>query len=807
MKLSVALSTLAALQPAVGAAVQNRASDVADLEHYWSYGHSEPVYPTPETKGLGDWEEAFTKARSLVAQMTDKEKNNITYGYSSTANGCGGTSGGVPRLGFPGICLQDAGNGVRGTDMVNSYASGVHVGASWNRDLTYSRAQYMGAEFKRKGVNVALGPVAGPIGRIARGGRNWEGFSNDPYLSGALTGDTVRGLQESVIACVKHLIGNEQEAHRSTPSMLKNSRNQSSSSNLDDKTMHELYLWPFQDAVKAGAGSVMCSYNRINNSYGCQNSKAMNGLLKGELGFQGFVVSDWGAQHTGIASAAAGLDMAMPSSSYWENGTLALAVKNESLPSIRLDDMATRIVATWYKYAEIENPGHGLPYSLLAPHNLTDARDPKSKSTILQGAVEGHVLVKNTNNALPLKKPQFLSLFGYDAVAAARNTMDDLDWNMWSMGYDNSLTYPNGSAVDAMMLKYIFLSSATPGSSGPGVALNGTTITGGGSGASTASYIDAPFNAFQRQAYDDDTFLAWDFASQNPLVNPASDACIVFINEQASEGWDRPYLADPYSDTLVQNVASQCSNTMVVIHNAGVRLVDRWIENDNITAVIYAHLPGQDSGRALVEVMYGKQSPSGRLPYTVAKNESDYGSLLNPVIQSGTDDIYYPQDNFTEGVYIDYKAFVAANITPRYEFGYGLTYSTFDYSDLKVSTSSNVSTSYLAPGTSVAEGGLPSLWDIIATVTCTVSNTGSVAAAEVAQLYIGIPGGPAKVLRGFEKQLIESGEQVQVTFNLTRRDLSTWDTEKQNWGLQAGRYALYVGKSVLDIQLTGSLSL
>ncbi|KAE8353198.1 glycosyl hydrolase family 3 N terminal domain-containing protein [Aspergillus coremiiformis] len=763
-------------------------------------------YPA-ETKGLGDWDEAWTKAKSLVARMTNEEKNNLTYGHPSTTNGCSGNSGAVPRLGFPGVCLHDSGIGLQGTEMVNTYASGIHVGASWNRDLAYKRAHYLGAEFKRKGVNVALSPVAGPLGRIARGGRNWEGFSNDPYLAGAMVGDTVRGLQESVIACVKHFITNEQETNRMPPSFATNNFNHSVSSNLDDKTMHELYMWPFQDAIKAGAGSVMCSYQRINNSYGCQNSKAMNGLLKGELGFQGFVVSDWYAQYTGIAGAAAGLDMAMPISPYWENGTLALAVKNESLSSTRLDDMATRIVAAWYRYGKEKNPGHGLAPSLLVPHNLTQGRDPKSKHTIFQGAVEGHVLVKNTNHALPLKKPQFLSLFGYDGVAATRNTQDDLPWTLWSMGFDNSLTYPNGTEIDSMFLQYTFLSSSAPDAHGPGVALNGTMIAGGGSGSSTGAYIDAPFDAFQRQAYEDDTFLAWDFASQNPIVNPASQACIVFINEQASEGWERPYVADPYSDTLVQNVAGQCSNTMVVIHNAGVRLVDRWIDNDNITAVIYAHLPGQDSGRALVEVMYGKQSPSGRLPYTVVKNESDYGNLLDPVVPSGTKNIYYPQQDFTEGVYIDYKAFEAANITPRYEFGYGLTYTTFTYSDLKVSTAAGVSTSYLPPGSVVAEGGLPSLWDQIATVTCTVSNTGSVAAAEVAQLYINIPGGPAKVLRGFNKQLIKPGHQVQVSFNLTRRDLSTWDVEKQTWGLQAGQYSVYVGKSVLDIQLTGTLTI
>jgi beta-glucosidase len=739
--------------------------------------------------------------------MTNEEKNNLTYGYTSTTNGCGGNSGGAPRVGFPGICLQDAGNGVRGTDMVNGYASGIHLGAAWNRELSYQRASHMGAEFKKKGVNVALGPVVGPSGRIARGGRNWEGFSNDPYLGGALAGETVRGLQENVIACVKHFVGNEQETNRNLPTLLTDSYNQSVSSNIDDKTMHEQYLWGFQDAVKAGAGSMMCSYNRINNSYGCQNSKTLNGLLKGELGFQGFVVSDWYAQHTGLASTLSGLDMVMPSSSYWDNNTLALAVSNGSLPQSRLDDMATRIVASWFKYAELEDPGHGMPVSLLEPHKLVDARDPKSKKIIFQSAVEGHVLVKNTDNTLPLKKPKFLSLFGYDAVAASMNTADGLSFVGWSNGLDNTLSWSNGSTISAATIEGLFLSSIDPTIQGPGVALNGTLISGGGSGAATPAYIDAPFDAFQRQAYEDDTFLAWDFSSQVPAVNPASEACIVFINELAAEGWDRPYLADPYSDELVENVATQCSNTIVVIHNAGVRLVDQWIENPNITAVIYAHLPGQDSGRALVEIMYGKQSPSGRLPYTVAKKATDYGSLLNPTAPSGDINIWYPQANFSEGIFIDYKAFEKNGFTPRYAFGYGLTYTTFKYSDLEVSVAHGVSTSYAPPGSVVAEGGLPSLWDIVATVSCTVANSGSVAAAEVAQLYLVIPGGPVKVLRGFEKQLIQPGTHKKLTFNLTRRDLSTWDTEKQVWGLQKGKYHFDVGKSVLDIQLTGTLTL
>lgn len=202
-------------------------------------------------------------------------------------------SGGVPRLGFPGLCLQDNGNSIRDTDGVNGYPSALHIGASWNKDLALESYTHLGAEFKRKGANVALGPVAGVLGKIATGGRNWEGFSNDPYLSGTLTHQSVIGLQKSVIAAVKHFVGNEQETSRYSPrTFTKGALNQSISSNIDDKTMHEVYMWPFQDAVHAGAGGIMCSYNQLNGSYGCQNSKALNGLVKGELGFQVCIYAD-----------------------------------------------------------------------------------------------------------------------------------------------------------------------------------------------------------------------------------------------------------------------------------------------------------------------------------------------------------------------------------------------------------------------------------------------------------------------------------------------------------------------------------
>ncbi|KEY70196.1 hypothetical protein S7711_03416 [Stachybotrys chartarum IBT 7711] len=807
----IKLYLLASASLAGTAVAQNNTSDAyfEELERFWSYGRSPPVYPSPETRGRGDWAEAHAYARNLVSQMTMEEKVNLTYGYDAPVNGCNGRLGSVPRLGFKGLCLNNAGNGVGGTEGTNAYPAALHVGASWNRQLAYDRALHMGREFKRKGANVALGPAPGPLGRVPKGGRNWEAPSNDPYLSGMITYETTVGLQKSVMACVKHIVGNEQETSRKAPRKFENdpsnihSHNASVSSNIDDKTMHELYLWPFYDSIRAGAGSVMCAYQRVNNSYSCQNSKVLNGFLKEEMAFEGFVVSDWFEHKSGVGSANAGLDVVMPVAPLWQDGMLVEMVRNGSVSEARLDDMVTRVVAATWRFADFE-PGTGIPVNLTLPHEFTDARDPSSRGTIFQGAVEGHVLVKNVDHALPLRKPKFLSIFGYDAVANMRHSAEAAGFNMWKMGLAGTHQHLNGSTFTNEMLDWLFSSSVEQTETGPAIALNGTMTTGGGSGASIGDNVDAPLDAFRRQAYEDGTMLAWNVQDPAPIVNKASEACLVFINAQASESWDRKNLTDAYSDNIVTTVASQCANTMVIIHAAGIRLVEAFYDHPNVTAIVLGHLPGQDSGRALVEVMYGKQSFSGRLPYTVAKQESDYGVTLDPDFPSD-ETPYYPQSNFTEGVYIDYKHFDQYNITPRFEFGFGLTYTEFEYSNLEVYINRNATLSYLPPNVDhVLPGGIASLWDKVAEVRVTVANVGDVAAAEVAQLYLGIPNGPRKVLRGFHKQLINVGSDAVFTFPLTRRDISTWDVNTQHWVVQSGTYEVYVGKSVLDIQLTDS---
>lgn len=263
--------------------------------------------------------------------MTLEEKANLTRGYTGQ---CVGNSGAVPRLDVPPLCFADAPDGIRGQEFVSAFPAGIHVAATFDRGLMYRYGHALGAEYRGKGINIALGPVAGPLGRVARGGRNWEGLSADPYLAGAGMGAITRGIQDTgVIATPKHWLLNEQEFRRRESEL-----GEAVSSNVDDRTIHEVYAFPFANAFREGAASAMCSYQRANNSYGCQNSKLLNGILKTEFGFEGFVVSDWGAHHSGVASANAGLDMVMPDAGFWGKN-LTQAVNNGSVSAERLDDM------------------------------------------------------------------------------------------------------------------------------------------------------------------------------------------------------------------------------------------------------------------------------------------------------------------------------------------------------------------------------------------------------------------------------------------------------------------------------------
>lgn len=439
-----------------------------------------------------------------------------------------------------------------------------------------------------------------------------------------------------------------------------------------------------------------------------------------------------------------------------------------------------------------------MPYNLSERHDIVNALTADARPVLFEGAVEGHVLVKNVNNSLPLRSPQLLSVFGYDAKApdAYMPNGQSILTNAWSIGFEPAVSLFSVLSFAATVIDAPYYSQ---------VAFNGTLSVGGGSGASAGPYLSAPLDALQQRAYEDGTVLMWDTSDIPGTTGlmEASDACLVFINAFATESADRAGAHDDYSDGLINRVASTCANTIVVIHNAGTRLVDQFADHPNVTAIIFAHLPGQDSGRALVSLLYGDENFSGKLPYSVAKNESDYENFFH--VEATSPYGLFPQDDFDEGVLTDYRYFDAKNITLRYEFGFGLSYTSFEFSDLEVSSVENGIAAY--PSGAIEQGGAIDLWDIVATVNATVQNTGERTGAEVAQIYIGIPNGPVKQLRGFDKVKIPAGKSVQVSFPLTRRDLSSWDVVAQKWQLQSGSYDVFVGSSSRNLPLTSTLNI
>jgi len=333
----------------------------------------------------------------------------------------------------------------------------------------------------------------------------------------------------------------------------------------------------------------------------------------------------------------------------------------------------------------------------------------------------------------------------------------------------------------------------------------GTLAMGWGSGTADFPYLVAPLDAIKTQASADGTTITTsttDSTSSGASVASAAATAIVFINSDAGEGYitvennvgDRINL-DPWhsGNALVTAVANVNKNTIVVIHSVGPLILETILALPNVVAVVWAGIPGQESGNGLVDILYGSTSPSGKLPYTIAKTAADYGTS----VQTG-------DDNFSEGLYIDYRHFDKSNIAPRYEFGFGLSYTTFSYSTLSIS---KLSTS---PGsTATVPGGVANLYDVVATVTAQVTNNGTVAGAEVAQLYIGLPSSapasPPKQLRGFSKLSLAVGASGTVTFPLRRKDLSYWDASSQKWVLPTGSFAVSVGASSRDIRLTGTL--
>lgn len=709
------------------------------------------VFATASAAATLDWAAAYTKANASLAKLSQNDKINIVTGVGWNKGPCVGNTAAASSIGYPQLCLQDGPLGVRYASGVNAFVPGIQAASTWDRALIRERGQFIAEETKGCGVHVLLGPVAGPLGKNPTGGRNWEGFGADPYLQGIAMAETIEGMQSvGVQANAKHYILNEQELNRETMS-----------SNVDDRTIHELYLWPFADAVHANVASVMCSYNKINGTWACENPYVLDTLLKKELGFQGYVMTDWNAQHSTAESATSGLDMTMPGSDFnggsifW-GSKLSQAVSSGQVPQSRLDDMVRRILASFYLLGQ----DNGYPAI-----NLRANVQGTHKTNIRATARDGIVLLKNEDNILPLKKPSKLGLVGSAAVVNPQgmNSCTDQGCNTGALGM------------------------------------------GWGSGTASYAYFSAPADAIKTRAQADGTQISLSSSDSTSSVGSAvngADAAIVFITSDSGEGYitvednvgDRNNL-DPWhnGNELVKAVAAANENVIVVVHSVGPVILETILAQPSVKAIVWAGLPSQENGNALVDILYGDTSPSGKLPYTIAKSANDYGT-----------GVVRGNDDFKEGLFVDYRRFDQQGIEPRYEFGYGLSYTNFTYSSIFVD---GRPTSGPATG-DIISGGRADLWETVLRVTVTITNTGTVKGAEVAQLYVSYPESaatPPKQLRGFDKLVLEPGASDNVAFDIKRRDLSIWDTAKQNWVVPVGTFNISVGASSRDIRQTGTL--
>ncbi|KAI8223657.1 putative beta-glucosidase D [Colletotrichum sp. SAR 10_99] len=762
---------------------------------------------------LGDFNDAYEKAKAFVATLDNAAKVSIITGQSVTSNSTSGSS-------WTALANKDGVSGINYAFYVSGFTMANALTMSWNRELIEQQFRAIGDEFYGMGYNLINGPEPGPLGRVPYGGRTPESFAADPYLTGIAMGKAISGMNSAgVIAGGRHFLLNEQETNRS--SGISATTSAVYTSNADDKTIHELYSWPFADGVKSGMMAVMCGMTRVNGTLCCENNDLISKVLKKEMGFLGLVFPDVNSQSTSYGSANAGLDYG--SSNYWTEDILNAGINNGSFTQDRLDDMAIRNVIGYYSVG-LDNGKQ--PETVSSSTEYRDVRGNHSK-LIRQVAGESIVLLKNSNTSglgLPLKKPRTISLFGAHAGPAlagpnqpfsVQGTDSDVYQGHLASGTGSgqlSLPYlvtpfqaiTARAIEDNSMIWWLLNNTYTSTSSGgmgggggsPPGGMTGNATTGGGFGGgnSTGGGMGGGGGGGLGN-------LGQGTATTPSFSNYAenSEVCLVFMNSYSGEGGDRSLLYDDEQDAMVTSVASNCNNTVVIVNTAGPRVLDAWIENENVTAVLYSGLLGQESGNAITDVLYGDVNPSAKVTHTIAKKATDYPAqiCLTEVCE------------FSEGVYIDYRYFDSKNTTVRFPFGHGLSYTTFTYDKVDATATNQTALSSKYPTGALFPGGQADLWDEVVSVKTKVQNTGAIEGSEVAQLYVTFPAEaaqPTRVLRGFEKVNVAPGQSGDVTFSLRRRDLSYWDTTAQQWAVAKGTYTFSVGASSRDIRGTAQIT-
>lgn len=676
----------------------------------------------------------------------------------------------IPRLGLPAQNLEDGPQGVADhVTNVTGWPSTLTVTSAWNISAMREFGAALGAEQRNKGTNVMLGPGV-CLARVPMGGRNMEYMGEDPHLAYHMAGAMVRGVQsEGVVACTKHYVDNAQEGpgHNGRLSV---------SENVGERAQHELYLQPFAGAVDAGTGAIMCSYNLINGTYACENAHTLGLLKNGSgastvgsgLGFEGWVMSDWGGTHSTVSSALAGLDQEMSGSDYF-GAALGNAISQGQVPQARLDDMVRRILTALFRVGAMDRKDYG---------NLTsNVRSHEHDALARNLAAESTVLLRNENGALPLN---IAALKGHSIAV---------------IGDENTVAGSGSGGVVGYTVK-------TP-SHALTARLRGTGVT-----LLNATYWSPVCGCNQCE-------------QQTPTVTPkqielaqvvARNATVALVSVVTSsgEGYDRDSLGlGDTQEQLINAVAAVCAQTIVVVRSPGAVTMP-WL--NSTAAVVLQLLPGQEVGSALVDVLFGDNplAPSGRLPLSFLQSDDPEDSwLASPAQYPGiaTNSSSGPPSwnaTYNEGLLIGYRWFDAKARNPLFAFGYGLTYTTFKYSNLKTSGATSIvdTTSLHVSSNSTSSANSTTV------VEFTITNTGNRAGAEVAQLYLSFPaeaGEPPYVLRGFAKRLLGIGESAIITLLLNEQDFSVWDTLASDWRVWPGNFGVAVGGSSRDLRLYSTL--
>ncbi|MGA9857945.1 MAG: glycoside hydrolase family 3 C-terminal domain-containing protein [Solirubrobacteraceae bacterium] len=679
-----------------------------------------------------------TRARMLLGAMTLSDKIAMVHQPEPDGfhYGAAGWIPAIPSLCVPDLVLNDAGEGVGDQQVqTTAFPSPIAQSSSWDPSLQYDFGAALGQEAANKGINVQLAPGV-ETDRVPMNGRNWEYGSEDPYLSGQMGVAEVQGIQsQHVIAVVKHFIANSQESNRMTDS-----------SDVSERTLEEIYAPQYEAAVRqGGAGSVMCSYNRINGVYACENPTTL-GILDHQFGFDGFVVSDWGGTHSTVASAKAGLDMEMnvtPGTHY--SSALQTAVQDGQVPMSTLNDMVLRILRSMFRIGLFDHPVAAQPGAYAA--NVSTPAHVALARTISEA---GTVLLKNQDGILPLTgHGQTLAVIGQPAGAA---------------GAENE-------------------------------------YNGNGSGH-IPEFGDIPVvspqqGISQRAAANGDAVVYADGTSTLDAVAAAKAAsvAVVFAGDAESEGIDRTDLTlhggtcqltgctpQPYDqNALISAVTAANPNTIVVLNTGGPVLMP-WLSS--VKGLFEAWYPGQEDGNAIAALLFGDVDPGARLPETFPASQGDIpiqsAAQWPGVPQAG--DSVGPHSAYSEGLLVGYRWYDAKGITPLFPFGFGLDYTSFGYSAMRL--------------TAGGSGGA------VATASIHVANTGGRTGADVPQMYVEDPastGEPPRQLEGYSHISLAPGAATTVSMALTARALSWWDTTTHAWTVSSGCYTVAIGPNERDL--------